>query len=171
VKVTRPGADLSAESMAYRLELLEQRGAPSPPPVGTDPEGSVLEEKAPPTEPPSLELEQLREAWQRSVLPAVERRSIPAAPVFGEAQPVGLEDDTLTLEFPSSSNFHRSLAEEKYSGLLVDALYEVTGRRLRLEFATGEENGEQSDEELEPESEEDFVALLKETFDAREVDE
>ena len=28
VKVTRPGADLSAESMAYRLELLEQRGAP-----------------------------------------------------------------------------------------------------------------------------------------------
>jgi DNA polymerase-3 subunit gamma/tau len=176
VKVTRPGADLSAESMAYRLELLEQRGgAPAAPPsVGTDPGGSVPEEASeaapPPAEPPSLELEQLREAWQRSVLPAVERRSIPAAPVFGEARPVALEDDTLTLEFPPSNAFHRTLAEDKYAGLLVDALYEVTGRKLRLEFAMGE-NGEQPEEELEPESEEDFVALLKETFDAREVDE
>jgi DNA polymerase III subunit gamma/tau len=177
VKVTRPGADLSAESMAYRLELLEQRGgapAASPPPGGTDPEGSVPEEASepapPPAEPPSLELEQLREAWQRSVLPAVERRSIPAAPIFGEARPVALEDDTLTLEFPPSNAFHRTLAEDKYAGLLVDTLYEVTGRKLRLEFAMGE-NGEQPEEELEPESEEDFVALLKETFDAREVDE
>jgi DNA polymerase III gamma/tau subunit len=171
VKVTRPGADLSAESMAYRLELLEQRGAaPSPPPVGTDPEGSVpVEPAAPPAEPPSLELEQLRDAWQRSVLPAVERRSIPAAPVFGEARPVGLEDDTLTLEFPASNAFHRSLAEEKYSGLLVDALYEVTGRKLRLEFTMGE-NGEPAEEEHEPATEEDLVALVKETFDAREVE-
>jgi DNA polymerase-3 subunit gamma/tau len=175
VKVTRPGADLSAESMAYRLELLEQRGpaAPSPPPVGTDPGGSVPEEtveQEPHREPPSLELEQLQEAWQRSVIPAVERRSIPAAPVFGEARPVALGDDVLTLEFPASNAFHRSLAEEKYASLMVDALYEVTGRRLRLEFAIGE-HGEGPADEPEPATEEDLVALVKETFDAREVDE
>jgi hypothetical protein len=175
VKVTRPGADLSTESMAYRLELLEQRGpaAPAPPPPATDPEGSVPEETAeptPPREPPSLELSQLQEAWQRSVIPAVERRSIPAAPVFGEARPVALEDDTLTLEFPASNAFHRGLAEDKYASLMVDALYEVTGRKLRLEFAIGE-NGEGPAEELEPATEEDLVALVKETFDAREVDE
>ena len=41
VKVTRPGADLSAESMAYRLELLEQRG--TVPVLGTVPN------EAPPT--------------------------------------------------------------------------------------------------------------------------
>jgi DNA polymerase III subunit gamma/tau len=169
VKVTRPGADLSAESMAYRLELLEQRGAAAPPALGAGPEGSVPEEPPAPAEPPSLELEQLREAWQRSVLPAVERRSIPAAPVFGEARPVTLDDDKLTLEFPASAAFHRSLAEEKYSALMVDALYEVTGRRLRLEFAIGE-NGEAPAEEAEPATEEDLVALVKETFDAREVD-
>jgi DNA polymerase-3 subunit gamma/tau len=175
VKVTRPGADLSTESMAYRLELLEQRGpaAPAPPPPATDPEGSVPEETAeptPPREPPSLELSQLQEAWQRSVIPAVERRSIPAAPVFGEARPVALEDDTLTLEFPASNAFHRGLAEDKYASLMVDALYEVTGRKLRLEFAIGE-NGEGPAEEPEPATEEDLVALVKETFDAREVDE
>jgi DNA polymerase III subunit gamma/tau len=174
VKVTRPGADLSAESMAYRLELLEQRAPAPASTAGTDPEASVPEgppESEPaPAEPPSLELEQLRDAWQRSVIPAVERRSIPAAPVFGEARPVSLEDDTLTLEFPASNAFHRSLAEEKYAGLMVDALYEVTGRKLRLEFAIGE-NGEHPAEEAEPATEEDLVALVKETFDAREVDE
>jgi chromosomal replication initiation ATPase DnaA len=121
-------------------------------------------------EPPSLELSQLQEAWQRSVIPAVERRSIPAAPVFGEARPVAFEDDTLTLEFPASNAFHRSLAEDKYASLMVDALYEVTGRKLRLEFAIGE-NGEAPVEETEPATEEDLVALVKETFDAREVDE
>ena len=158
VKVTRPGADLSTESMAYRLELLEQRGPAAPPTLGTDPEGSVPEETPEPSlprEPPSLELSQLQEAWQRSVIPAVERRSIPAAPVFGEARPIALEDDTLTLEFPASNAFHRGLAEEKYASLMVDALYEVTGRKLRLEFAIGE-NGEGPAEEAEPATEEDL---------------
>jgi DNA polymerase-3 subunit gamma/tau len=175
VKVTRPGGDLSTESMAYRLELLEQRGpAATPPPVapdppGTDPEGSVPAES--PREPPSLELEQLQDAWQRSVIPAVERRSIPAAPVFGDARPVALEDDTLTLEFPASNAFHRRLAEDKYASLMTDALYEVTGRRLRLEFTIGEQGeGHAEEAEAEPASEEDLVALVKETFDAREVD-
>jgi DNA polymerase-3 subunit gamma/tau len=176
VKVTRPGADLSAESMAYRLDLLEQRG---PGPFGhdqgtvpgtNDPQEAPAEEIGATPEPPSLELDQLRDAWQRSVIPAVERRSIPAAPVFGEARPVALADDTLTLEFPASNAFHRSLAEEKYSSLIVDALYEVTGRKLRLEFVIGE-NGETPPEEAEPASEEDLVALVKETFDAREVEE
>ena len=78
--------------MAYRLELLEQRGRLPALVLGTDPEGTVPEETAgAPTarrrEPPSLELEQLQEAWQRSVLPAVERRSIPAASMLREAHP------------------------------------------------------------------------------------
>ena len=176
VKVTRPGADLSAESMAYRLELLEQR-APSGHDTGTVPVTDHAQAPtepapaAPPPEPPSLELEQLREAWQRSVIPAIERRSIPAAPVFGEARPAALADDVLTLEFPASNAFHRSLAEEKYASLMVDALYEVTGRKLRLEFATGENGDAPAAEDAEPATEEDLVALVKETFDAREVDE
>src|SRR5262245_51267497 len=166
VKVTRPGADLSAESMAYRLEVLEQRGSPHP--VGTDLQrGSVPEETpdaTPPPEPPSLELAQLQEAWQRSVLPAVERRSIPTASMLREAHPSALAEDTLTLEFPGSASFHLKLAEEpKNAGLLRDALFEVTGRKLRLEFVTGE-NGHTEPEEEQPATEEDLVALVKETF-------
>ncbi len=177
VKVTRPAADLSAESMAYRLELLEQRGAPAPRPSGTDPEGSDPEGSVPdvtpeaeaPPEPPSLELSQLQEAWQRTVLPAVERRSIPTASMLREAHPAVLAEDRLTLEFPANAGFHRQLAEEpKNVKLLEDALFEVTGRKLRLEFTVGE-NGPPKVEE-EPPSEDDLVAMFKETFDAREVD-
>jgi len=52
---------------------------------------------------------------------------------------------------------------------LRDALYEVTGRKLAVTFAVGE--GDEI-EEVEPEqSEEDFVSLFKDTFDAREVEE
>src|SRR6476469_238143 len=169
VKVTRPGADLSAESISFRLEQLEQRGPSGHVHVSdtTPRPEEPRPETTPPADPPSLELEQLREVWQRSVIPAVQTRAIHAAPVIGEAKPASLEGDKLTLEFPPSADFHRKLAEEKYESLLKDALFEVTGRRLELAFALGE-NGEEPDEE-EPPGEENFVALVKETFDAREV--
>src|SRR5438067_1427580 len=58
VKVTRASADLSAESTAYRLEQLEQRG-PFVPNAGTDTSEEVsvpeVEAEQPPKEPPSLE--------------------------------------------------------------------------------------------------------------------
>ena len=177
VKVTRPGADLSRESLAYRLEQLETRGHVASGPVPgtvpeTGPEETRPEPPAPGASPPSLELEQLQEAWQRTIVPAVEERSIPAASVLREAHPAGLSEDTLTVEFPSSAAFHRQLAEEpKNATLLADALYEVTGRRLGLAFAEGEASGEAAAESSEPAGEETILELVKETLDAREHDE
>jgi DNA polymerase III gamma/tau subunit len=176
VKVTRPAADLSGESLAYRLELLEQRGHSSHVP-GTVPVTEVQRDDEPPEAsepptPPSLELEQLQEAWQRTILPAVEQRSIPTASMLREARPVKLEEETLTLEFPANAAFHRKLAEEpKNANLLRDALYEVTTRKLALEFTLGENGGEPDAPDHEPQTEEDLVALMKETFDAREVED
>jgi DNA polymerase-3 subunit gamma/tau len=175
VKVTRPAADLSRESAAYRLEQLEER-AQSAPFQGsvpeTRPEQTSLAEEAPAREPPSVDLEQLQEAWQRAVLPAVEEKSIPTASVLREAHPAGLAGDTLTLEFPRNASFHRQLAEEpKNATLLADALYEVTGRRLALAFELGTNGGDSEPDDEEPASEDDFVSLIKDTFDAREVEE
>jgi hypothetical protein len=122
-------------------------------------------------EPPSLELEQLQEAWQRTILPAVEQRSIPTASMLREAHPAQLADDTLTVEFPAAASFHRQLAEEpKNATLLAEALYEVTGRRLALDFALGENGGDGPAEEEPPASEEELVQLMKDTFDAHEVE-
>ncbi|MER3408713.1 MAG: DNA polymerase III subunit gamma/tau [Thermoleophilia bacterium] len=172
VKVTRPAADLSQESLSYRLELLERqarasgreesRQAPSRP-----------RDAEPLPAPPSLDLAQLQEAWTRSVLPALEERSIPVASMLREARPAALAGDVLTVEFPVGAEFHRKLAEEeKNAALLADALYDVTGRRLRLVFSLGGQRRAQAEPaEEQPVGEDELVALLKETLDAREVEE
>jgi DNA polymerase-3 subunit gamma/tau len=189
VKVTRPASDLSRESIAFRLERLEQ-GAPTQAPA-TPPSNTVLQaeesgpEPGPQLQPepdpvvqpepvpvpvggPGLEISQLQEAWVRQVLPAVEERGgIPTASLLREAHPAELSGDTLTLEFPPSAQFHLDLVRDpKNAGLLADALYDVTGRRLELVFALGEAREAPAAEE--PPGEEEFLAQFQQTFDTRE---
>jgi DNA polymerase-3 subunit gamma/tau len=179
VKVTRPAADLSREAMAYRLEQLETRGHVPAAPVQRPGRETGPEETAPApatapmatAEPPTVELEQLQEAWQRTILPVVEEKGgIPTASLLREAHPSELAGDTLTVEFPRNADFHRQLAEEpKNATLLADALYEVTGRRLALAFAVGANGEADAPAEAEgPAGEERILELLSETLDARE---
>ncbi len=179
VKVTRPHADLSRESLAHRVELLETRTSSG---GGHALERQPEDRRKPIAEPapltqdeeaqsPHLALEQVADAWQRSIVEAVRERSIPVASLLAEATPTGLADDTLTLEFPAGADFHRrQVGEPQNIGLLRDALYEVTGRRLTVMLETGEtETGEKPSDD-EPLSEEGVISLLKETLDAREVE-
>ncbi len=137
----------------------------------SDPEPEADTADADEPEPPPLELQQLQESWSRAVLEAVEQRSIPVASMLREAQPVALDDDRLTVEFAGEAEFHRKLAEEpKNSAIIREALYDVTGRKLTLDFTLGERSGA-DDAPEEEHSEEKLVALFKETFDAKEVDE
>ena len=175
VKVTRPVADLERESLAFRIEQLESRShTPAPAVAAATPATPSIEEPpaAPeaPVEAPPLELEQLQDAWQRTVLPAVEQKGgIPTASLLREAHPTGIAGNTLTVEFPAAADFHRKLAEEpKNATLLADALYEVTGRRFALAFALGE-NGGEHEEDTGPAGEDRIMELMKETFDAREL--
>ncbi|HLY87096.1 MAG TPA: DNA polymerase III subunit gamma/tau [Gaiellaceae bacterium] len=185
VKVTRPASDLSRESIAFRLERLEQgeppvAAAPVPAPAPAVPEAVDAPEPEPEPEPvpvpagggPALDISQLEEAWTRTVLPAVEERGgIPTASLLREAHPAELSGDTLTLEFPPTAQFHLDLARDpKNSGLLADALYDVTGRRLELVFELGEPREGPAVAEDEPAGEERILELLKETFDAQERD-
>jgi DNA polymerase-3 subunit gamma/tau len=187
VKVTRPGADLSRESTAYRLEQLETRlrgeaprpapsPAPAPAPVrGAQPEadGDDVEPKAAaePAEGPPVDLGEIQAAWKQSILPTVSERSIPTGSVLAEARPVSLEDDRLVLEFPPAASFHRGLAEEpKNADVLVAVLHEVTGRRLAVAFELGEgAAAEEAETDDEPASEEDIIALVQTTFDTRKL--
>jgi DNA polymerase III subunit gamma/tau len=177
VKVTRPSSDLSREGLSFRLQRLEEGHLPVSerlvvPPSATESDAPRAEATADSGSAPSLELEQLQEAWKRSVLPAVEERSIPVAAVLGEAHPARLDGDTLTLEFPPAASFHREKAEQpKNAGLLGDALYEVTGRRLSVVFAEGPEREAKARQHEQPATEEEIVELVKSTFDAREVED
>ncbi len=169
VKVTRPAADMSREALAFRLDQLE-RGRPSTVP-GPGPETAPDETPPPEPELRSVELEQLQEAWQRSVLAAVSEKSIPTASMLAEARPVALADDTLTIEFPQNASFHRKLAEEpKNATLLRDSLYELTGRRLQLAFVLGEGTPPEEQADESPAGEEEIYQLVKETFDAKEIE-
>ena len=182
VKVTRPHSDLSRESLAHRVELLEARA----PTVGTHPVASgdpaprtelrdrpVPPPAAPePADSPRVELEQVTEAWDRSILDAVRERSIPVASLLTEARPTDLAEDTLTLEFPAGADFHRrQVAEPQNIGLIRDALYEVTGRKLSVVLESGEGHLEVEQSDDEPAGEDLFIAALKERFDAEEVEE
>jgi DNA polymerase-3 subunit gamma/tau len=166
VKVTRPAADLSRESVAYRLERLEH----ARPVVGETGRPESEQAPAPWEAAPSVELEQLQDAWQRTVLPAVQEKSPPTAALLSEARPAGLADDTLTIEFQQNASFHLKVAEEeKNAALLRDALYETTGRRFALAFTLGDVSG--LPEAEEEQTEDEIYQLVKETFDATEVDE
>jgi DNA polymerase III subunit gamma/tau len=174
VKVTRPASDLSREALAFRLEQLEQ-GIAAPGEKPSSPSTSATDAAVPSqvqvSEPLRVELEQLQEAWRRTILPAVEQRSIPIGQTLGEAHPAALAGDTLTLEFPPTAAFHLRVAEDpKNAAMLRDALYEVTGRKLAVTFELGE-GGHDSDEDETPTSEADVLELMKSTFDARELDE
>ncbi|HEY3185388.1 MAG TPA: DNA polymerase III subunit gamma/tau [Gaiellaceae bacterium] len=184
VKVTRPGSDLSRESLAFRLDRLEQGqvtyavGKPLAAPESISDNLSQGVETAtpvapqPPAEAPSLELGQLQEAWRRTILPAVEQRSIPIGKTLAEAHPAALAGETLTVEFPRSASFHLKLAEDpKNAALLRDALYEVTGRKLALAFELGEEAHGAARDDDAPATEEDILDLMKSTFDARELED
>ena len=90
-----------------------------------------------------------------------------------EARPAALEDDTLTIEFPPTASFHRKLAEEpKNSTLLRDVLYELTGRKVALEFVLGEGGARRRGRAtIRPPGEEEIYQLVKDTFDAKEITE
>src|SRR6476661_6792391 len=181
VKVTRPSSDLSRESLAFRIERLEQeqtvavpRAEPETREPGSrsEPDPVAPAEAPTPEAPIAVELEQLQEAWRRSILPAVEQRSIPIGSALAEARPAQLAGDTLTLAFPRTAAFHLKLAEDpKNAAMLRDALYEVTGRKLAIDFALGDRAHDHGSEDDAPASEEDVVELMKSTFDARELDE
>ena len=137
VKVTRPAADMSREAIAYRLDQLERgRSAPVP---GTSPRDSAGADSRRPRATPTSSSSSCRRRGSAASSPAVSEKSIPTASMLAEARPAALDDDTLTIEFPQTASFHRKLAEEpKNATLLRDALYELTGRRLALEFVLGE---------------------------------
>ncbi len=182
VKVTRPGADLSRESTAYRLEQLEsrlrgepQRHAPSP---GAGSQPAEPESAAPEPAPqavevgdgPPLDLDEIQAAWKQSILPTVSEKSIPAGSVLAEARPVALEGDCLVLEFPPAASFHRGLAEDpKNASVLAGVLHEVTGRRLAIAFEVGEAVVEEPEADDEPATEEEIISLMQTTFDARKL--
>jgi hypothetical protein len=141
----------------------------TPPPAAQAP--PVAAPDASSTLPP-LELDQLRDAWQRDVVDAVRERSIPISTLVAEARPVEISGDVVTIEFAQAAGFHRAQIEDpKNLAMLRDALHAVTGRRLTVETVVGAPPEPSEPDDGRELSEEDVISLLKNTFDAEEVEE
>ena len=59
----------------------------------------------------------------------------------------------------------------RHLGLLKDALYGVTGRKLTVVLESGEAEHLEELDDAEPMGEDRFIAALKGEFDAEEVEE
>jgi DNA polymerase-3 subunit gamma/tau len=177
-----PTGSRPAETKPPRTKKTETETAPKPSTAPETAEVSSETKEAPEPskpaatsssrEPISLELQRLQEAWQRSIVPAI--ASIPTRSIFQEAHPVTLEGSHLRVEFPHSASFHRKLAaEEKSTGQLAEAIYELTGARLSFEFTLAEKPASEvkPDTSGEATPEEDLISLLKDTLDAQEVED
>ena len=83
--------------------------------------------------------------------------------MLAEARPAALDGETLTLEFPATADFHRRQAEESKNVTVIrEALYEVTGHRLGVTLALGDEV------EVEPDADEQLtedalISMFKDT--------
>ncbi len=113
-----------------------------------------------------------QEQARLEIVEAVKTRSIPISTLLAEARPVELRGEVVTVEFAPAAGFHRAQIDEpKNLAMLRDALYEVTGRKLAIETTIGAAPEPVALGEAHELSEEDVISLLKDTFDAEEVEE
>ena len=182
VKVTRPGADLSREALAFRVDRLEHGHVPpspaaEPSPVGR---GAAPSRRAgrsrhpPPTSRSRAAVARARAAaggvaadgaaGGRGALDA-RRRRCSRKRIRPRSQATRSRSSSHRRRSSTSAR-PRSRRTRRCS---LDALYEVTGRRLSVVFALGEEREAAAEEAEHPATEEEIVELMKRTFDAHEL--
>ena len=145
VKATRPGSDLSRESLAHRLELLEERPRvprrrPAPAAAARGRRAGAAAAAEPAAEPSAASGSSScrRRGSGRSCRPSAQR-SIPLSSVLAGGAPRrarrGHADARVPADAPRSTA--ASPRSRRTRRALREALFEVTGRRLGVVFALG----------------------------------
>jgi DNA polymerase-3 subunit gamma/tau len=94
------------------------------------------------------------------------------AAVIGEARPVALDGEDLTLAFASTAQFLKKKAEDPANRATVgEALRALSGKRWRLSYELSDELSEETRPAPGGQSEEDWIRRFVEEFDAEEVTE
>ena len=149
--------------------------APAPPadetpePVAAEPPAAAA---PPPNGGPAASLDVVAERWEAAVMPELARRSSPLAALLREAT-VEVESDSVVLRFPASKTFARAGADSPPNRELISQVVEMAaGRPVRITLATGDHEPEAVEQPApEPLGEDELLSHLKQTFDAREIEE
>jgi DNA polymerase III subunit gamma/tau len=113
-------------------------------------------------------LEAVTAVWP-AVVELVRGENALVGAVVGEARPVAVSGDDLTLAFATTAPFLKKKAEDPNNRMIVgEALRAVTGRRWRLSYELREEIASEQAPPAQS-SEEDWIRRVMDEFDAEEV--
>jgi DNA polymerase-3 subunit gamma/tau len=117
----------------------------------------------------AADLEAVGAMWP-AVVELVRGENALVGAVVGEARPVAVDGDDLTLAFATTAPFLKKKAEDPNNRMIVgEALRAVTGRRWRLSYELRETPGSEGRAEPQQRSEEDWIRRFMDEFDAEEV--
>ena len=184
LKVATPSLDSSREALLRRIESLEARltgeGGPAVEPTKPVEAPPPAEEDDPEQETPrasvataSVDLDRVVDLWPAVVDHLRDSGSAMLSTLFDEARPLGIDEErgVLRIGFPASAKFNKKKAESSANiERMTEAVSSIAGVQLRpaYELIDGQ-NGEAAPEEVDEMSEEEFVDLVKDSFDANEV--
>ena len=186
LKATQPQADLSLQTLIFRIEQLEGRlgGEPAGETTAEEPVAATASQAAPqrsgagpsaavavepreeeaPQPTGALELEQVKALWP-AVADAVKEENGMLGAAIGAAQPAGLEGDRLTIAFPADAAFVKKKAEANRE-LVASAVRGLTGHSLALTFELSDEAGSDAQATLDHEQ---LIERLRAEFGAEEI--
>jgi DNA polymerase-3 subunit gamma/tau len=184
LKVATPSLDSSREALLRRIESLEARltgeGGPAVEPTKPVEAPPPAEQDDPEQETPrasvataSVDLDRVVDLWPAVVDHLRDSGSAMLSTLFDEARPLGIDEErgVLRIGFPASAKFNKKKAESSANiERMTQAVSSIAGVQLRptYELIDGQ-NGEAAPEEVDEMSEEEFVDLVKDSFDANEV--
>jgi DNA polymerase-3 subunit gamma/tau len=184
LKATQPQADLSLQTLIFRIEQLERRlgGEPAeqaveaepaagPPPAapqrGGGPSAAVAVEPVEEDDPRpvgAVELEQVKTLWP-AVAETVSEENGMLGAAIGAALPTAIEGDRLTVAFPADAAFVKKKAEANRE-LVATAVRGLTGHSLVLTFELSDDAVAAAPATLDHEQ---LIERLRHEFGAEEV--
>ena len=176
VRICRPAGDLSLEALEQRVTRLESgaapTAAPAPRPNGNGAPAAQAPTPAPPP-PGDASPERVREAWHDQIMPEIGRRSSPLAALLLHVAAVEVEDSGVVIRFPASKSFARAGTDTPPNRELISEVVAMAaGGPVPVRFATSDEPEPAAEPDpAEPLPEDELLSQLKETFDAREIEE
>jgi DNA polymerase III subunit gamma/tau len=186
LKATQPQADLSLQTLIFRIEQLERRlggepaapndeaspaaapaSAPAPQRSGGGPAAAVVVEPRQEQEPRpagAIELEQVKVLWPAVAETVGEENGMLGAAI-GAALPTAVEGERLTVAFPADAAFVKKKAEANRE-LVAAAVRGLTGHSLSLVFELSEDAVGAGPATLDHDQ---LIERLREEFGAEEV--
>ncbi len=169
------GNDFKEPPAAAAMDRARQADAPTPAaPAAIEPEppaSEAVREPAPEpvSEPLPRDIESVYALWP-AVVELVRSEHALLGAVIGEARPVAVEGEELTLAYPFTAEFYKKKAEDPANRAAVgEALGALAGGRWKLRYELRDTPAAEGEQASPQRSEEEWVARFMEEFDAEEL--